>query len=155
MESSENARRKRTICHLLQPFVTDICYRHLLQTFVTDICYSHLLQTFVTGIRYRHLLQAFVTGIGYRQTNRDYNFIYTTYKGWNCIDNCTEFVKSIFLDSGFLVGQNWIISVLNHSIHHQNTKFNAETKIEASNRHIFLSFGSSLLSHPLWVTLYI
>ena len=30
--------------------------------------------------------------------------------------------------SGFLVGQNWLISVLNHYVNHQNTQLNAKTK---------------------------
>ena len=47
-----------------------------------------------------------------------------------------EFVKSVFLHSGFLVGQNWSISVVNYSINHRNTKLNAETKIQSLNRHI-------------------
>ena len=35
-------------------------------------------------------------------------------------------------------------------VNHQIIQFNAETKSQASNRHIFYSFGSSLQSHPLW-----
>ena len=37
----------------------------------------------------------------------------------------------------FLFGQNYLISVLNHFKNHQNTQLNAETKNQASNRHIF------------------
>ena len=35
------------------------------------------------------------------------------------------------LHSGFLVGHNWLISVLNHSENNQNTRFKAETEKQA------------------------
>jgi len=38
----------------------------------------------------------------------------------------SEFVYSIFLHSEFFVGQNWLISVLNHLVDHQNTQLNAK-----------------------------
>jgi len=50
-------------------------------------------------------------------------------------------VYSIFLHSGFLVGQKWLISVLNHLLNHKNSQLNAKTKIQASNRHIFRVLG--------------
>ena len=50
-------------------------------------------------------------------------------------DDCTEFFRSVFLHLGV---QNWIISVLNNSINHQNTQLNAEAKNQASNRYIFI-----------------
>ena len=43
----------------------------------------------------------------------------------------------IFLHLGFLVGQNWLISVLNYLVNHHNTQLNTETKNQALNRHIF------------------
>ena len=46
-----------------------------------------------------------------------------------------------FFHSGFLEGQNWFISVLNHSVNHQNTQLNAEAKKQASTRHIFRVLG--------------
>ena len=46
-----------------------------------------------------------------------------------------------FFHSWFLVGQNWVISVLNHSVKYQNTQFNAEAKKQASNRHILRVLG--------------
>ena len=52
----------------------------------------------------------------------------------------TKFDYPIFLHLGFLIGQNWLISVLNQSVNRQHTqmiKLNAETKKQASNRHIF------------------
>ena len=52
-----------------------------------------------------------------------------------------EFVKSVFLHSGFLVGQNWSKSVVNYSINHRNTKLNAETKNQSLNRHISRVLG--------------
>jgi len=45
-------------------------------------------------------------------------------------DDCTQFVYSVFLHSGFLVGQTWPNSVLNHLVNHQNTQWSAETKIK-------------------------
>ena len=35
------------------------------------------------------------------------------------------------------LGQDWLLILLNHLVHHQNTQLNAETKNQASNRHIF------------------
>ena len=55
----------------------------------------------------------------------------------------------IFLHLGFLVGQNWLISVLNYLVNHHNTQLNTETKNQALNRHIFKFSGSSLQYHPL------
>ena len=52
----------------------------------------------------------------------------------------TKFDYHIFLHLGFLIGQNWLISVLNQSVNRQHTqmiKLNAGTKKQASNRHIF------------------
>ena len=46
-----------------------------------------------------------------------------------------------FLDSGFFVGQNRLITVLNHLENQQNTQLNAEAKNQASNRHIFGVLG--------------
>ena len=43
-----------------------------------------------------------------------------THKGWDIRDNCTEFVLSIFLHSGFIAWQNWLISELNISVNHKN-----------------------------------
>ena len=48
-----------------------------------------------------------------------------------------EFVWSDHLHSGFVVGPNWIVSVLHHLVIHQNTQLNAEIKYQASNRQIF------------------
>jgi len=42
---------------------------------------------------------------------------------------------------GYLVGQNSHISQLNHLVNHLNTKLSAETKNQASNRHIFKVLG--------------
>ena len=70
-----------------------------------------------------------------------------------------RFVQSIVLYSGFLVGFvqsiNWLISVPNYFVNHQNTQWNAEIENQNSNRHFFQSFGSSFQSHSLWVNLYI
>ena len=52
-----------------------------------------------------------------------------------------------------IVAQNWCISV--HLVNHHYTQLNADTKYQASNRHILIEFASSLKAHPLWVTLYI
>ena len=46
-------------------------------------------------------------------------------------------VQSVCLHSGFHVGKNLLISVLNYFVNHQNTQLNVETKYQASNRHIF------------------
>ena len=46
-----------------------------------------------------------------------------------------------FLHSGFLVGQNWHISVLDHLAYDQTTQLNAVTKNKASNRHVFKILG--------------
>ena len=35
------------------------------------------------------------------------------------------------------LGQDWLLILLNHLVHHQHTQLNAETKNQASNRHIF------------------
>ena len=75
-----------------------------------------------------------------------------TYKGKEFSDDCTEFVKSLFLHSRFLARRNWIIFELNHLVNHQNTKL--KTKNQALNRKILGFFWSSLQYHPLWVTLY-
>jgi len=40
-----------------------------------------------------------------------------------------------FLHSGFLVGQNWLISDLNHLINLKNTELKAETKNQVSYCH--------------------
>ena len=42
---------------------------------------------------------------------------------------------------GFFVGQNRLITVLNHLENQQNTQLNAEAKNQASNRHIFGVLG--------------
>jgi len=39
-------------------------------------------------------------------------------------EDCTEFVTSVFLYSGFLVVQNWHISVINISVNNQSTQLN-------------------------------
>ena len=39
-----------------------------------------------------------------------------THNGYDFRDDCTEIVRYIFLLSGFCVGRNWFISVLNHLI---------------------------------------
>ena len=48
---------------------------------------------------------------------------------------------------GFLVGGNWLFSMLNHLANYQNTQLSSETKIQASNCHIFrvLVFYSLIL----------
>ena len=67
----------------------------------------------------------------------NYKYIYrVTHKGWDLRDDCTEFLQSVFLNSGFRVGQNWHISVLDHLVYDQS----AETKNKASNRNIFRAF---------------
>ena len=108
-----------------------------------------------------------------------------THKGWDFSDDLKEFVWSVFLHSGFLVGpnsrpsgvllnsqplqsyfglyrqftitksKNWFNYVLHHLENKQNNRFNAETKNQASNCQKKNSFGSSLQSYSLWVTLYI
>ena len=42
----------------------------------------------------------------------------------------------------------------NIDINHQNTNLKVETKNQASNRRHVVSCGSSLQSHPVWVTLH-
>ena len=61
-----------------------------------------------------------------------------THKEGDFRDDCTEFVKSVFLHFGVLEDKNWHISVLNHCINHQNTQLNAETKNRASHCYFFL-----------------
>jgi len=39
------------------------------------------------------------------------------------------------------VDQNWLMPMLNYFVNHQNTSLVAETKIQASNRHIFRVLG--------------
>ena len=41
-----------------------------------------------------------------------------------------KIVLSVFLHSGFLVGQNCLISVLTHLVNPQNNQLNAEPKIK-------------------------
>ena len=41
----------------------------------------------------------------------------------------------------FLVGQNWLLSVLDHLEKHQSIQLNEETKNQASNRYIFRVLG--------------
>ena len=53
-----------------------------------------------------------------------------------------------FIAFRVLVDQNWLISVLNHLVNHKNTQLKSSFK-----QSYFWSFGSSLQSHPLWVTL--
>ena len=53
-----------------------------------------------------------------------------TLRGWDFKNDCTKFVRSVFLHSGFLdlVRQNCFFSVLTQLVNHQNTQFNVETK---------------------------
>ena len=51
------------------------------------------------------------------------------------------------------IDQNCLISVLNHFFIHQNTQLNAETKYQASNRHIFRVWGRPYSLILLWVNL--
>ena len=48
---------------------------------------------------------------------------------------------------GFLVGENWLFSMLNHLANYQNTQLSSETKNQDSNCHIFrvLFFYSLIL----------
>ena len=39
-----------------------------------------------------------------------------------------NFFSSVFLHLGFLVEQNWLISVINYLVKHKNTELHAETK---------------------------
>ena len=81
------------------------------------------------------------------------HFMYrVTHKGLDFRDDCTEFALSAFLHCIIPCRPN---SVLNHSVNHQNTQLNAETKNKASNRHIFRVLGCPLQYHPLWVTVQI
>ena len=75
-------------------------------------------------------------------------------KEWDFRDDCTEFVWSVFLHSGFLVGQSWIICVLNHLVNHQMLNCTLKPKSSFKSSY-FYSFGSSLHSHHLLVTLYL
>ena len=49
--------------------------------------------------------------------------------------------ESISLHSGFHVDQNWLISVLNHLVSHENTQLRAKTKKQALNRNICIVLG--------------
>ena len=77
-----------------------------------------------------------------------------TQKEWYFRDDCTEFVWSVFLHSGFLVGQSWIICVLNHLVNHQMLNCTLKPKSSFKSSY-FYSFGSSLHSHHLMLTLYL
>ena len=57
-------------------------------------------------------------------------------------------VQYVSLHFAFLVGENWLISVLNNLVNNQNIQLNAETINQASNCHILKVLGR-LYSHCL------
>ena len=63
--------------------------------------------------------------------------------------------RSTLRFSGFIISpfSCFLYSPFNHHlVNHQNAELNTETKNQASNRHIYMSLGSSLQSHHLRVT---
>ena len=80
------------------------------------------------------------------------NIYRVTHKEWPFRDDCTEFVKSIFLHSGFFVGQNWLISLLGNLVNHQNTQLMQKSKIKLQLVTFYICW-SSLQSNPLWVSI--
>ena len=107
-------------CSIWSTHMLSICFQYILFVLlVFTFCLLSLLSTLYNVHTFMITLYVICTYYIYILWIL-FMYYRVTHKGWDIRDNCTEFVLSIFLHSGFIAWQNWLISELYISVNHKN-----------------------------------